>query len=277
MKLKYILVFTAIIALTSFCSAQGTSTTDSDSSSSPSSSSPTTGSSTSGSTSASGSASGSTSASTKSSTSGSTSSSATGYTPVPTAEPSDIANLPKFTYNLVNETKTTRDNIRLQNMNYCLTTCGGASNALKNFLNVTTMGWGCGCGSKTPDFKFYEWPINTEDCRNRGLACTAACQTDTIPFEKKSGCNTACNIVYNMQCGTANQVYYRYDVENESDIPSYSSENDPGNPSASSSSATSSPTETGVGTDSPSGASIQNPIIWAISALAIVAAGMMTL
>ncbi|CAG8499329.1 3773_t:CDS:10 [Diversispora eburnea] len=195
------------------------------------------------------------------------------YTPVPTAEPSDIANLPKFTYNLINEAKTTRDNIRSQNINYCVTTCGGASN---NFLNVTTMGWGCGCSLKTPDFKFYEWPINIEDCRNRGLACAAACQSDTTPVEKKSECNIACSKVYAMQCGTANQVQYHYEVETEADIPSYSSENDPGNPSASSS-TTSSPTETSVGSDSPSGASIQNPIIWAISALAIVAAGMMTL
>lgn len=255
MKLKYVLVFTAIIALTSFCSAQGTT------------SSPTTGSSTSGS--ASGSAASSTKIPTTTSSTPPSSSSPTGYTSVPTAEPSDISNLPKFTYNLKDEEKPARDIIRSSNMNYCLTTCGGSAEAVKNFLNITTMGWGCGCGSKTPDFKFYEWPINIEDCRNRGRACLAACSIE------KPECATACSKVYDMQCGTVNQVQYHYEVATETDIPSYSSENDPGNPSASSSTTTN-PTG-GPSGDSPSGASVQNPIIWAISALAIVAAGMMTL
>ncbi|RHZ77031.1 hypothetical protein Glove_186g51 [Diversispora epigaea] len=272
MKLKYILTFTAIIALTSFCSAQGT-TTATNTSKATSSSSPTTNK---GSTS--GSASGSTTGSAKSSTTGSTTSpTVTGYTPVPTADANDIANLPKFTYNLISEDKTVRSNICLQNENYCLTSCGGSDKAPKNFCNETTMGWGCGCSLKKPDFNFYEWPVNVEDCRKRSLACTAACQNDTTPVDKKADCNTACNKVYAMQCGTANQVYYHYEVDNESDTPSYISNNDPSNPFSNTTTTSGGNPNNPNGGDEPSGASIQNPIIWAISALAIVAAGMMTL
>lgn len=80
-------------------------------------------------------------------------------------------------------------------------------------------------------------------------------------------------LLYFIRCGTSRQVKYNYEVDKITDIPNYQSQNDPANPSTTTTSVdTTKPTES----SNSSGANI-HPFIWAISALAIVAAGMMML
>ncbi|KAK9763539.1 hypothetical protein K7432_009684 [Basidiobolus ranarum] len=91
-----------------------------------------------------------------------------------------------------------RENICVQQKAYCSNNCGGELEAPKNFCNVTTMGWGCGCKTKIPDFKPYTWPIVLEECRGKAQDCQEKCNTSSD--ETRNQCYTDCSTKF--QCGT---------------------------------------------------------------------------
>ncbi|CAG8509014.1 4616_t:CDS:2 [Scutellospora calospora] len=199
-------------------------------------------------------------------------------TPTPTSPASPAsppyscptADLPTFSYNLCNETGPDRTALCSRNMGYCTNNCAGS-----NFCNNETMAWGCGCSNKVPDFNAYQWPINYADCQGRGQACMKACKSE-------AKCIQACSTCYSNVCGTPNQPPAYYQTDDVSQTPSYGP---PTNTSTGSGSGSGSPNASGTssasGTNSAkSGASslsITFSIGSAISALAVVAAGMMML
>ncbi|CAG8584562.1 9038_t:CDS:2, partial [Dentiscutata erythropus] len=137
-----------------------------------------------------------------------------------------------------------------------------------------------GCATKVPDFQGYQWPINYQDCVNRGQTCQTACQSSTVSVDKKGPCNQACSASYSNLCGTANQPAAYYNTSDVDAIPSYgpptnnntnSGNNGPsGSPTGSSNSSAS---DTPAKSDASS-LSIAFSISSAISALVIVAVGM---
>jgi len=189
------------------------------------------------------------------------------------------AQLPQFNFTLTSKSADERRNICAQNMAYCTTDCGGIDQAPMNFCNITTMAWGCGCKSKIPDYEGYEWPVNSAHCRGSGEACKAACKDNT--------CIEACNNAWAAKCGTPQQPPAYYKTEDPSQIPTY---NTPPKANTTSSNGSSSNSSDGKGGNSTggngtakgtSGAASQFGAAYslgsAISALAVVAVGMMML
>ncbi|CAG8519611.1 7559_t:CDS:2 [Paraglomus occultum] len=163
------------------------------------------------------------------------------------------ATLPTFTYNLTEKSLGDRTSICQLNMGFCSENCGGPDKAPKNFCNVTTMGWGCGCSTKVPDFEGYQWPINQQDCIGRGEACKKACDA----------ADSAC----------LNDSYYN--VDNVTDIPTYGP---PSNSSSNSTGSGSSGNSTTGGSSKPSSSTnLVYSIGSTLSALVVVAVGLMIL
>ncbi|KAG9301192.1 hypothetical protein G9A89_012575 [Geosiphon pyriformis] len=131
--------------------------------------------------------------------------------------------IPPFVYNLTMKPTTERQALCAANKAYCTSTCGGdEKQAPRNFCNVTTLGWGCGCLQHIPNFEAQEWPINYADCSGRGQACQAVCQSDRVSNVDKGACNTACASTYFSKCGTKDQpASANYVVEDISITPSY--------------------------------------------------------
>jgi len=183
------------------------------------------------------------------------------------------AALPTFTYNLTEKSLGDRTQICQLNMGFCSENCGGPTQAPKNFCNVTTMGWGCGCSSKIPDFQGWQWPINQQDCIGRGEACKAACSA------ADQSCLSDCILTYSSKCGTDQQPPAYYNVDNVDDVPTYGppapSSNSSSNGTATGSSGNSS--TTGGGSKSSSSTNFAYSIGSMLSALVVVAGGLMML
>ncbi|KAF0546694.1 hypothetical protein F8M41_001014 [Gigaspora margarita] len=209
--------------------------------------------------------------------------------PTSAANTASSTDLPTFNYSLTQETPANREQLCASNKAYCSTNCGDA-NPPMNFCNNETMGWGCGCSNKVPDFQGYQWPINYADCVNRGQACKAVCQSDATPADKKIPCNQACSAAYSDKCGSPSQPACYYNTSDINTPPTYTAPLDNSKNSTSGGSATGSNNSnnnnnnnnpsTGSGASAKSDASslsIAFSISSAISALTIVAAGMMML
>ncbi|CAG8715814.1 9917_t:CDS:2 [Gigaspora margarita] len=171
--------------------------------------------------------------------------------PTSAANTASSTDLPTFNYSLTQETPANREQLCASNKAYCSTNCGDAN----NFCNNETMGWGCGCSNKVPDFQGYQWPINYADCVNRGQACKAVCQSDATPADKKIPCNQACSAAYSDKCGSPSQPACYYNTSDINTPPTYTAPLD----------------------NSKNSTSGAFSISSAISALTIVAAGMMML
>jgi len=178
------------------------------------------------------------------------------------------ASLPAFTFNLVSEPIADRENLCSQNMGYCINNCGGTSKAPKNFCNATTMGWGCGCVDKVPDYQAYQWPINYANCVGCGQACQSACQGN-------NSCIASCSSAYNAVCGTPNQPPAYYEVSDPSITPSYGP---PNNSTATTGSATVSSTSSPDNSTTTTKSNDANVLSYSmLYLLVIVAGGMMML
>lgn len=191
------------------------------------------------------------------------------------------AQLPTFTYNLTAESADERRSICAQNLAYCTSNCGGIDQSPMNFCNITTMAWGCGCKAKIPDYEGYEWPVNSAHCRKSGEACKTACKIDNT-------CIAACNDAWLSKCGTPQQPIAYYKTDDPNTVPSYttpstknSSTNASGGSGKNGTSSGTGGNSTGNSTGKASSAAAQLGVAYslgsAISALAIVAAGMMML
>ncbi|ORX91962.1 hypothetical protein K493DRAFT_339046 [Basidiobolus meristosporus CBS 931.73] len=98
---------------------------------------------------------------------------------------------------------------------YCSNNCGGPNEAPKNFCNTKTMGWGCGCKTKTPDFKPYLWPIVLEECQGKAADCNKKCPNDN----NANQCYAACSTKF--QCGTPNSPPSYLEVSDQNATPLY--------------------------------------------------------
>ncbi|CAG8512404.1 6008_t:CDS:2 [Ambispora gerdemannii] len=187
------------------------------------------------------------------------------------------AQLPTFTYNLNTKPLAEKQNLCEQNKGYCITNCGGINQAPKNFCNATTMGWGCGCLEKIPDYQAYEWPINYQDCLGHGEACKTACQSDQVPADQKGSCNTACVSSISSKCGTKDQPPAYYNVNDMLETPTYGPKTNSNN-STSKNGTSSSNNGTGSSNSAvPIGMTLYSSLGSAVSAFIVVVGGMMLL
>ncbi|CAI2171442.1 2950_t:CDS:10 [Funneliformis geosporum] len=129
--------------------------------------------------------------------------------------------LPAFQYNLTEKPEGERAQLCDSNKGFCQTNCGGPEKAPMNFCNSTTMGWGCGCLDKVPDYLGYQWPINHAHCIGTGEACKNACEGPKVPVENKPKCNIACVESYSQVCGTPKQPPAYYNVADVNTVPTY--------------------------------------------------------
>ncbi|CAG8781963.1 3948_t:CDS:2, partial [Racocetra persica] len=133
--------------------------------------------------------------------------------PSSTNPPPSLSDLPVFNYSLTQKTPEERAALCAQNKNYCTTNCN--NKAPMNFCNNQTMGWGCGCSDKVPDFQAYQWPINYADCIGKGEACKQSCGQTNFT------CIQACSAYYSNRCGSPSQPPAYYNTTDENTPPSY--------------------------------------------------------
>ncbi|RIB10415.1 hypothetical protein C2G38_2043507 [Gigaspora rosea] len=166
--------------------------------------------------------------------------------PSSAANTASSTDLPTFNYTLTQESPANREQLCASNKAYCSTNCGVAD------------------------------------------ACKTACQSDAVPADKKIPCNQACSAAYSDKCGTPSQPACYYNTSDINTTPTYTAPLDDSKNSTSGGSATGSNNSNNnnnnpsanSGTAAKSDASslsIAFSISSAISALTIVAAGMMML
>ncbi|RUP48689.1 hypothetical protein BC936DRAFT_144169 [Jimgerdemannia flammicorona] len=133
----------------------------------------------------------------------------------PIAPPAD---LPPQTWTILQESDQKRASVCDTQKSYCTNNCGGPGKDPKNFCNVTSMAWGCGCSTKAPDINYYSWPIVQEECTGRSQACQMSCLVPKgVPDVGK--CQIACNQYY--QCGSANAPKSYLETNSPTDTPLY--------------------------------------------------------
>ncbi|ORY76875.1 hypothetical protein BCR35DRAFT_305624 [Leucosporidium creatinivorum] len=136
------------------------------------------------------------------------------------------AYLPGYTYNLTEESMTTRIGICNQTTQFCASAkcSSSAANVTSNFCNPDTMGWDCACNNgATSRLQPLVVPVNTYDCRLRTSACLQQCQNPNASpsVNSTSNCQAACNYILGSTCGTSAQVIPMYQVSNYGDVPKY--------------------------------------------------------
>jgi len=87
----------------------------------------------------------------------------------------------------------------------------------KNFCNITSMAWGCGCLNKAPSYPVYLWPIVDTECSDKLQACQSECLT--MSSTQMAPCQSACNAYF--QCGSANAPPSYLETNQSTDIPLY--------------------------------------------------------
>ncbi|KAJ1962616.1 hypothetical protein GGI12_002543 [Dipsacomyces acuminosporus] len=90
-----------------------------------------------------------------------------------------------------------RVNLCARQIQSCQNDCGGADQAPMAFCNETTLAWGCGCATRTPKFKLWDWPVPAADCQGSAQACKNNCNSKSDDrnkcfdnCEKTHKCNT---------------------------------------------------------------------------------------
>ncbi|KAJ1952060.1 hypothetical protein IWQ62_006305, partial [Dispira parvispora] len=105
-----------------------------------------------------------------------------------------------------------REALCAQQEQVCINECGGTDQAVKVFCNAATMGWGCGCKSKSPEFEWYNLPVVSRDCEGNAQDCITSCGS-------KASCVEQCR--EDWKCHTPDAPKSYLEVNNEKDIPSY--------------------------------------------------------
>ncbi|KAI8993665.1 hypothetical protein BDB01DRAFT_337799 [Pilobolus umbonatus] len=124
--------------------------------------------------------------------------------------------LPDIDWTILNLDPSARENLCERQKSYCSSSCGGPQEAMKNFCNITTMGWGCDCASKKSNPLNFLWPIVHAECSGKAQACQMMCYQDKI---NPSACATLCNSYY--LCGTDNAPPSYLETILPTDLPSY--------------------------------------------------------
>ncbi|KAI8324147.1 hypothetical protein GQ54DRAFT_296304 [Martensiomyces pterosporus] len=70
-----------------------------------------------------------------------------------------------------------RANLCALQIQTCQNNCGGPDQAPMAFCNETTLAWGCGCSTKTPDFALWNWPVPAADCEGSAGVCRNNCNS----------------------------------------------------------------------------------------------------
>ncbi|GAA6015288.1 hypothetical protein JCM11491_001000 [Sporobolomyces phaffii] len=134
--------------------------------------------------------------------------------------------LPGYTYNLTEESASTRTSICNQTTQFCATSgCSiSGANVTTNFCNPETMGWNCLCNDKAESrLQPLTVPVNTYDCRLRTAACLDQCSNPKASprVTNEAQCKNACNYILGSTCGTSNQVLPEYQVKSYDTKPKY--------------------------------------------------------
>ncbi|GAA5940505.1 uncharacterized protein JCM15063_002355 [Sporobolomyces koalae] len=134
--------------------------------------------------------------------------------------------LPGYTYNLTEESSSTRISICNQTTAFCATSgCSKmGANVTTNFCNPMTMGWNCECNDGADSrLQPLVVPVNTYDCRLRTAACLDQCSNPKAspPVTNEGECKNACNYILGSTCGTSNQVLPEYQVKSYNSKPKY--------------------------------------------------------
>ncbi|GAA5881011.1 hypothetical protein JCM16303_004635 [Sporobolomyces ruberrimus] len=140
--------------------------------------------------------------------------------------------LPGYTYNLTEESASTRISICNQTTAFCATSgCVKSGATIKNnFCNADTMGWNCECNDGDSRLQPLTVPVNTYDCRLRTAACLDQCSNPKAspPVQNQGQCKNACNYILGSTCGTSNQVLPLYEVKSYNSKPKYYSDTSKG-------------------------------------------------
>ncbi|UZJ53967.1 hypothetical protein CBS101457_003287 [Exobasidium rhododendri] len=134
----------------------------------------------------------------------------------------DISNLPTVSYNLLNESASSREVICSQQTKFCSTAgCADPSATVSvNFCNPDTMGTRCSCDKGSSNLQQWKWPVQLSDCLNRGNACSTACLIPGGSTAQRTACKDACNNQLSTTCGFPGQYSANYAVSKENQKPS---------------------------------------------------------
>ncbi|KAJ1651350.1 hypothetical protein IWQ61_008066 [Dispira simplex] len=142
-----------------------------------------------------------------------------------------------------------REALCAQQEQVCINECGGVDQATKVFCNATTMGWGCGCKSKTPAFEVFNLPVVGRDCEGHAQDCLSNC-------DSKPSCVEQCR--EDWKCHTPDAPESYLEVKNAKDIPSYVA-------------PTEKNAETAQGSDSGTGSAMANSVGYLVTLPMVVA------
>jgi hypothetical protein len=133
----------------------------------------------------------------------------------------DTANLPDFTWDLLNETAASRAIICSQQTKFCSTAgCADAGATInENFCNADTMGTRCTCDKGSSNLQQWKWPVQMSDCLNRGSACSTACQQPGVSTAERTACKEACSSQLSSTCGFPGQYSANYAVDKVNQKP----------------------------------------------------------
>ncbi|KAJ1724826.1 hypothetical protein LPJ53_000962 [Coemansia erecta] len=109
-----------------------------------------------------------------------------------------------------------RSNLCALQISTCQNNCGGPDQAPMAFCNTTTLGWGCGCLTKTPDFDTWNWPVPAADCKGSNEACVANCNVES---GDRSACFVNCQDTH--KCNTEDAPVSYTETSDVDTAPSY--------------------------------------------------------
>ncbi|KAJ2162137.1 hypothetical protein GGF46_000879 [Coemansia sp. RSA 552] len=123
----------------------------------------------------------------------------------------------KLAWKITSLSSGERENLCDRQIQTCQNNCGGPDEAPMAFCNSDTMAWGCGCKTKTPDFKTWNWPVPAADCGGSADACRANCNSET---EGRDKCFASCSDTH--KCNTDDApVSYTDMTSKPDDEPAY--------------------------------------------------------
>ncbi|KAJ1910613.1 hypothetical protein IWQ60_010564 [Tieghemiomyces parasiticus] len=94
----------------------------------------------------------------------------------------------------------------------CVLACGSPELTTKAFCNYTTMGWGCACKDKTPEYDTYNLPVVGRDCEGFAKDCVDKCKIEP-------DCIFKCRDTW--QCHTQNAPDSYLEVDSVDEMPAY--------------------------------------------------------
>ncbi|KAI9473213.1 hypothetical protein BX667DRAFT_499624 [Coemansia mojavensis] len=119
-------------------------------------------------------------------------------------------------WKITNLSSGERANLCDRQIQTCQNNCGGPKEAPKAFCNTTTMAWGCGCRSKTPDFETWNWPVPAADCSGSNQVCQDNCNSQS---GDRSKCFANCAATH--KCNTEDAPVSYTTSSKQDELPQY--------------------------------------------------------